>query len=177
LRAGDLKTTSPLVDEIGVLAQRALHGAGETQPGVGGGALGSYVQAEQMVILILQPGGGETAGAGAPADAATAAATPAAPPSPTAAAGTGPQVTIRLQQRQFSPPQQTVKVGDRVTWVNNDSVPHTVTADDGSWDSGVLQPGQSFSLVTSKAGHYAYYCALHGGPGGQGMAATLTVAP
>jgi hypothetical protein len=66
-----------------------------------------------------------------------------------AAFGTNPQVI---------PPNTTV------TWVNNDTVAHTVTADDGSFDSGTLQPGQSYSRTFdgSVTGLIPYHCAIHG---------------
>ncbi len=57
----------------------------------------------------------------------------------------------------------------------NASFPHTVTADDGSFDSGTLNGGQSFSYTFEQPGEYPYYCALHGAPGGVGMAGTVTV--
>jgi plastocyanin len=55
-----------------------------------------------------------------------------------------------------------VPVNTQVTWTNNDSVPHTVTADDGSFDSGTLQPGQTFSHTFTSAGKVTYHCAIHG---------------
>src|SRR5689334_2484604 len=41
---------------------------------------------------------------------------------------------------QFQPQTITVPAGTTITWTNNGTVPHTVTADDGSFDSGTLQP-------------------------------------
>jgi plastocyanin len=55
-----------------------------------------------------------------------------------------------------------VPMGATVTWVNNDSVPHTVTADDSSFDSGSIQPGQSYSHTFETAGTFPYYCTIHG---------------
>ena len=55
-----------------------------------------------------------------------------------------------------------VAPGTAVTWVNEDSVAHTVTADDGSFDSKYINPGSSWSHAFDKPGKYPYYCTLHG---------------
>ena len=54
-----------------------------------------------------------------------------------------------------------IKVGQSVSWANNDSVPHTVTADDGSWDSGDIAAGKAFTQVFRKAGTFTYHCSNH----------------
>lgn len=63
-----------------------------------------------------------------------------------------------------------VKVGDTITWVNRDTVPHTATARDKSFDVRVQQ-GQSVSMVVKKAGSIAFYCIYH-----PAMRGTLAVA-
>ena len=60
--------------------------------------------------------------------------------------------------------------GTTVTWTNSDSTQHTVTADDGSFDSGVLAQGQTFSHTFDTAGTIAYHCTIH-----PNMQATVTV--
>jgi plastocyanin len=69
--------------------------------------------------------------------------------------------TITIQGFAFSPATLTVKVGDKVTWTNQDSVGHSATADDNSFDTGVLAQGQSGSITFSKAGTYTYHCSVH----------------
>ena len=59
-----------------------------------------------------------------------------------------------------------IKVGDTVTWINNDSSPHTVTSssDEGSiitFDSDVLRKGETFSFTFDQEGQYPYLCTLH----------------
>lgn len=63
----------------------------------------------------------------------------------------------------YSPVNVTVVVGvnNTVTWVNEDAMPHTVTAFDGSFDSGNLDQGQSFTHTFEKTGIYSYTCIYH----------------
>lgn len=90
-------------------------------------------------------------------------------------ASSAAQITITMTDNQFSPKTVSIAPGDTVTWVNNGSMAHTVTADNGTFDSGTIQPGQSFSAIFNSVGTYAYYCKLHGGKGGAGMSGVLTV--
>src|SRR5215208_1352612 len=92
---------------------------------------------------------------------------------PTAGAQ-GKTMVVSIKNFAFNPPNATATVspGTTVTWVNNDQVPHTVTATNpaGVFDSGTLQPGQSYSFALDKAGTYAYHCNIH-----PDMTATFTV--
>lgn len=54
-----------------------------------------------------------------------------------------------------------VKAGTQVTWVNDDSVAHTVTSDNGTFDSGFIMPGKSWSYTFKQPGKFSYYCTLH----------------
>ena len=64
---------------------------------------------------------------------------------------------------RFGPQTLTVKVGDRITWINKDLVPHTATAASGGkmFDSRSIASNASWTLVADKAGRYTYVCALH----------------
>ena len=55
----------------------------------------------------------------------------------------------------------TVKPGERVTWVNKDLFPHTVTAAAHAFDSGSIAAGASWTYVAGKTGEYAYGCTFH----------------
>jgi len=68
---------------------------------------------------------------------------------------------VTIQNMAFSPASLTIKVGDKVTWTNQDSVGHSATADDNSFDTGVIAQGQSGSNTFSKAGTYTYHCSVH----------------
>jgi len=80
--------------------------------------------------------------------------------------------TITITGMSF-PATTTVKTGTTVTWVNKDAMAHTVTSDDGtSFDSGSLNPGDSFSFVANTAGSFPYHCNFHAN-----MKGTLVVTP
>ena len=70
----------------------------------------------------------------------------------------------------FSPNPVEVKVGETVTWINDDSGRHTVTSKDGVFDSEMMGKGQSFSFSFDKVGEYPYFCSPH-----PGMVGTLVV--
>jgi plastocyanin len=71
---------------------------------------------------------------------------------------------------RFEPSTLTVRVGETVRWFNDDALPHTVSASDGSWDSGNLAPGSSFEYSFDAAGTYRYLCRYH-----PGMVGTIEV--
>lgn len=77
--------------------------------------------------------------------------------------------TITIQDFSFvgSP---TVAVGETVEVVNEDGPNHTWTAEDGTFDSGTLSSGDTFSFTFEEAGEYAFFCAIH-----PGMTGSLTV--
>jgi plastocyanin len=61
----------------------------------------------------------------------------------------------------YSPNPVEAKIGETVTWVNEDSAIHTVTSINRIFDSGVLFRGQSFSYTFDKEGEYPYFCDVH----------------
>jgi plastocyanin len=81
--------------------------------------------------------------------------------------GSGQAVTVDIANFAFEPMQLTVEIGTEVTFTNSDAAPHTVTAgsDDDpmpdAFDSGLLQPGDTFSFVFTEAGEFPYYCERH----------------
>jgi plastocyanin len=66
-----------------------------------------------------------------------------------------------IENFAFHPDQIKAKVGQKVTWTNDDSITHTVTADDSSFDSSGLVQGKTFSFTFDKAGTFAYHCSIH----------------
>lgn len=75
----------------------------------------------------------------------------------------------------FQPSSVPVAEGAAVTFVNDGTSAHTVSADDGSFDSGNLDPGETFTTTVDEPGRFGFFCEYHGGPGGLGMAGTLLV--
>jgi len=67
--------------------------------------------------------------------------------------------TIVIKDFAFAPATVTIKVGDTVTWRNEDGVPHDATGD--GWTSGSISSGQSYSRVFDKPGTYTYVCKVH----------------
>jgi plastocyanin len=73
----------------------------------------------------------------------------------------GRNVTVSIKGGKFNPAAVTIKAGDTVTWVNGDDKDHTVQAADGSFNSGNIEKGGSYSFTFKKAGRYGYSCGLH----------------
>jgi hypothetical protein len=68
---------------------------------------------------------------------------------------------VDMQGIKFIPEEIHVAPGATVMWMNSSPLAHTVTADDGSFDSGNMDAGATFSLTFDAPGIYTYYCAPH----------------
>lgn len=69
---------------------------------------------------------------------------------------------VDIRNLAFNPQNLSIPVGATVRWTNNEGfLTHTATADDFSWDSGLLSPGQQFSRTFNTPGVYPYHCDLH----------------
>lgn len=79
-------------------------------------------------------------------------------------------VSVSISGFVFNSADLTVKKGTTVNWKNNDSVPHTVTSDGGSFGSDTLTTGATFSSTFNTIGTFSYHCAFH-----PSMRATVTV--
>jgi len=60
----------------------------------------------------------------------------------------------------FNPSTLTIAVGETVTWILTNGT-HTVVSDDGSWQSGSLSTGGTFSHQFDTAGEFGYKCGIH----------------
>lgn len=128
------------------------------------------------VLVLLASGALIAAGCGGGSGGGSASPATTAAPSPTTAApddnggGSAGSTQAKIENFAFDPKQITAKVGETVTWKNDDSTAHTVTADDGSFDSGNLATDKTFSHKFDKPGTYSYHCSLH-----SSMVATVVV--
>jgi plastocyanin len=61
----------------------------------------------------------------------------------------------------FSPASVRMSAGDAVVWTNRDDHDHTVQSSDGSFKSGNIRPGKSFTLTFAKHGTFSYGCRYH----------------
>jgi plastocyanin len=81
-------------------------------------------------------------------------------------------VTSTMKGMAFSPARIEVTAGSTVTWRNADNVAHTVTARDGSFNSGNVAAGGSWQKTFSTPGTYSFYCQPH-----PNMTGTVVVKP
>lgn len=72
-----------------------------------------------------------------------------------------PGFSTSIRGMAFADPVIRIKAGQQITWTNQDSVAHTVTSDQGLWDSGNIEPGKSYSVTMDKPGQYSYHCSIH----------------
>jgi plastocyanin len=68
---------------------------------------------------------------------------------------------VEIVDFAYSPATVTVQAGGKVIWQNEDSAEHTVTLDDGSFDSGDLAEGKLKSESFKSPGSFAYHCEIH----------------
>lgn len=68
---------------------------------------------------------------------------------------------VEIADYAYEPDPVRIQVGGKVTWQNEDSVAHTATADDGSFDTGPIEEGKIKSETFKKAGTFTYICSIH----------------
>lgn len=69
--------------------------------------------------------------------------------------------TVTIADFSYAPATITINQGDTVTWNNNGPTPHSATANNGSFDTGILKKGQSSSHTFDQAGSFSYFCKPH----------------
>jgi plastocyanin len=109
------------------------------------------------LALAVAACGGSGAATAAPATSPPSAPAAGSPSTAPAAGGDA----VQIADFAFSPASITVAAGSTVTWTNGDSAGHTVTADDGTFDSSTIANGDTFSQAFPDAGSFAYHCAIH----------------
>ena len=73
----------------------------------------------------------------------------------------GNTAEVRMQGSTFAPADLTVEKGTTVTWSNDDSTTHTVTANSKVFNSGNLNKGQNFGYTFNESGAFEYACTIH----------------
>jgi plastocyanin len=109
-------------------------------------------------------------GASAPAASSPATSVPAASASSAGSSAATAGGSVEIKDFAFNPATITAKVGDEITWTNNDTAPHTVTLDDGSVDSGNIAQSATYKHAFMTAGTFTYHCSIH-----TNMKGTITV--
>jgi plastocyanin len=68
---------------------------------------------------------------------------------------------VEIVEFTYQPDPVVVQVGGKVIWQNQDTAPHTATADDGSFDTGTIEKGKIGSETFKEAGTFTYFCEIH----------------
>jgi plastocyanin len=68
---------------------------------------------------------------------------------------------VDIVEFTYQPDPVVVQVGGKVIWQNQDTAPHTATADDGSFDTGTIEKGKIGSETFKQAGTFTYFCEIH----------------
>ena len=70
------------------------------------------------------------------------------------------EIKVTIDNFTFTPNELKVKVGDTITWINHDDIPHTVVSA-GKFRSKTMDTDGTFSFTFTSAGDYKYFCSLH----------------
>jgi plastocyanin len=109
-------------------------------------------------LLLGGCGGGDDSASSSAATAETTAESGNAP----APSGEAPRAEkVQIVDFLYEPDPVKIQVGGKVTWQNQDSAPHTATAEDGSFDTGTIEEGKIKSETFKQAGTYRYICEIH----------------
>jgi len=115
------------------------------------------------LLLAACGSSADTPSGGSATPSAGSTSTASNPPAATA-------TTVGIDNFLYSPDPITVAVGTTITWTNDEDFDHTVTADDGSFDSGDLATGDTFEHTFDAAETFTYLCSIH-----PNMAGTIIV--
>jgi plastocyanin len=68
---------------------------------------------------------------------------------------------VQIVEFTYEPDPVVVQAGGKVIWQNEDTAPHTATADDGSFDTGTIEKGKLGSATFKEPGTFTYHCEIH----------------
>jgi plastocyanin len=115
-----------------------------------------------LSLGLVACGGSSDSSTGAPATTEEAEPSEASTESETAPSGQARKAEkVEIAEFTYSPDPVVVQVGGKVTWKNDDNAPHTATADDGSFETGVMETGKTGSVTFKEAGTFTYFCKIH----------------
>jgi plastocyanin len=118
-----------------------------------------------LLLGACSSGGASTApsaaASAAPPAASAEASAPAAGGAPCAENSAAGEVSVSIKGFAFNPAAITAKVGQTITFTNEDSAPHTATLDDGSCTTPQIAPGSADGLMFTAAGTYPFHCSVH----------------
>lgn len=144
--------TSPAGDAASSTADTLIVGLGELNDSGESGIAVLTAKGAQTDVAVYLAEGLSGSGMAAAAQASEAA--------PATAATDG--VAVDIKDFAYNPATLTIPAGSTVTWTNDDTVPHTATAQDrAALQSGTLEPGASFSQTFATPGTYDYFCEFH----------------
>jgi plastocyanin len=174
LSPGELETYIACGDLVGTPSRRGelvVPLAEQSASGHAGVAFLVEEGGRTVVYLSLTATGPEVAVTPSPPPSPVPASpAPGATASPSPSPASTAEVRVSAQDFLFEPSDIEIAVGTIVTWTNDGASAHTATADDASFDSGVLRTGESFSFTFDAPGTHTYICIIH-----PSMRGTVTV--
>lgn len=72
-----------------------------------------------------------------------------------------PTLTATIRNLAYTPANIEITAGTTIVWRNSDQVDHSVTARDGTWDSGIIRPGATWQRTFTEPGTYDFFCTPH----------------
>jgi plastocyanin len=113
------------------------------------------------IAFLLTACGGGSGGSSTEAEDATATPTESTESEPAPSGEAARAEKVEIVDFAYDPDPVVIQVGGKVTWINQDSAPHTATADDGSFDTGNLEEGKLKSETFKQPGTFTYFCEVH----------------
>jgi plastocyanin len=132
-------------------------------------SLGSLLLVLALVLSACGGGDDETTTETVPSEQGNAGAAPESESGEGEAGGSEPAPSgearrsekVEIVEFTYEPDPVVVAAGGKVIWQNEDTAPHTATADDGSFDTGTLEKGKLKSETFKEPGTFTYFCQIH----------------
>jgi len=122
--------------------------------------LGAVVAAATMIVALGACSSSKKASVSTTGTTTTAPSGASATTATTGAASSAATTTIDIHEFMYQPNPVHVKAGATITVTNQDGTDHSLTADNGSFDTGVFSSG-SKTITITKPGTYTFHCQIH----------------